>query len=238
MGAGVRAAVTRLLEVSSITKSFAGVQALKGVDFALDAGEVHALIGENGAGKSTLIKIITGALTADSGALQVDGRPVRHNNPRIARSLGIAAIYQQPSLFPHLSVAENIALALESGGAWRKVNWNARRARAIVLLERAGASIDPDRLVATLSMPEQQIVEIAKAIGAQARILIMDEPTASLTSFEVERLFRVIAVLREQGVGIIYISHRLDEIFAGADRITAKQSMLRANVWWSRCSGR
>ncbi len=209
-----------MLEVGSITKAFAGVQALKGVDFALDAGEIHALIGENGAGKSTLIKIVTGALTADSGTLQVDGQPVPHNNPRIARGLGIAAIYQQPSLFPHLSVAENIALSLESGSRWRIVDWKARRARARELLERAGASIDPDRLVATLSMPERQIVEIAKAIGAQARILIMDEPTASLTSLEVERLFRVIALLREQGAGIIYISHRLDEIFAIADRIT------------------
>lgn len=196
------------------------MQALKGVDFALDAGEIHALIGENGAGKSTLIKIVTGALTADSGTLRVDGQPVPRNNPRIARGLGIAAIYQQPSLFPHLSVAENIALSLESGSRWRIVDWKARRARARELLERAGASIDPDRLVAMLSMPEQQIVEIAKAIGAQARILIMDEPTASLTSLEVERLFRVIALLRDQGAGIIYISHRLDEIFAIADRIT------------------
>ena len=209
-----------MLEAGSITKAFAGVQALKGVDFALDAGEIHALIGENGAGKSTLIKIVTGALTADSGTLRVDGQPVPRNNPRIARGLGIAAIYQQPSLFPHLSVAENIALSLESGSRWRIVDWKARRARARELLERAGASIDPDRLVAMLSMPEQQIVEIAKAIGAQARILIMDEPTASLTSLEVERLFRVIALLRDQGAGIIYISHRLDEIFAIADRIT------------------
>jgi rhamnose transport system ATP-binding protein len=214
----------RLLEATSITKAFAGVQALKGVDFAVNAGEVHALVGENGAGKSTLVKIITGALTADSGILKVDGQPMPNNNPGIARGLGIAAIYQQPSLFPHMSVAENIALSLESGGAWRKVDWKARRERAAELLERAGApdqlTNDPDRLVATLSMPEQQIVEIAKAIGAQARILIMDEPTASLTSLEVERLFQVIEALRAQGVGIIYISHRLDEIFAIADRIT------------------
>jgi ABC-type sugar transport system ATPase subunit len=224
MGEGLRVTVTRLLEATSITKAFAGVQALKGVDFALHSGEVHALIGENGAGKSTLVKIITGALTADSGTLHVNGQAVLHNNPKIARNLGIAAIYQQPSLFPHLSVAENIALSLESGGAWRKVDWKARRARAQELLERAGApdelTHDPDRLAGKLSMPEQQIVEIAKAIGAEARILIMDEPTASLTSLEVERLFRVIGVLREQGVGIIYISHRLDEIFAIADRIT------------------
>jgi len=220
MGAGAVVEVTCLLEVNSITKAFAGVQALKGVDFALNGGEVHALIGENGAGKSTLIKIVTGALTADSGTLRVNGQLVPYNNPKIARNLGIAAIYQQPSLFPHLSVAENIALSLEQGGFWRKVDWGARRTRASALLERTGASIDPDRLAGTLSMPEQQTVEIAKAIGAEARILIMDEPTASLTNLEVERLFRVIGILREQGVGIVYISHRLDEIFAIADRIT------------------
>jgi rhamnose transport system ATP-binding protein len=224
MGAGFRLAVSRLLQVTSIAKAFAGVQALKGVDFALKRGEVHALIGENGAGKSTLIKIITGALTADSGTLSVDGHPVLHNSPRVARSLGVAAIYQQPSLFPHLSVTENIALSLESGGAWRRVNWRGRRERAKQLLERAGASRelinDPDRLAASLSMPEQQIVEIAKAIGAQARILIMDEPTASLTIQEVERLFRLVAALREQGVAFVYISHRLDEIFTIADRVT------------------
>lgn len=224
MGAGFRAAVSRLLQATSITKAFAGVQALKRVDFTLERGEVHALIGENGAGKSTLVKIITGAVEADSGTLHVDGHPVLHNNPKVARNMGIATIYQQPSLFPHLSVAENIALSLESGGAWRAVNWRARRARAKELLERAGAPAeltnDPDRLAASLSMPEQQIVEIAKAIGAQAKILIMDEPTASLTIQEVERLFRLIATLREQGAGIVYISHRLDEVFAIADRIT------------------
>ena len=209
-----------LVQATSITKTFAGVQALKRACFTLEAGEVHALVGENGAGKSTLIKIMTGAVLADSGTLEVSGKLVPHNSPRISRALGIAAIYQQPSLFPHLTVAENIALALESGGPWRKVDWKVRTRRAQELLERVGASIKPDRLVATLSMPEQQIVEIAKAVGADAKVLIMDEPTASLTDIEVERLFRVIAILRGQGVGIIYISHRLEEISGIADRIT------------------
>jgi rhamnose transport system ATP-binding protein len=209
-----------LLEARAIRKSFAGVRALQGVDFDLQAGEVHALVGENGAGKSTLIKIITGAVAADSGTLTVAGRAVARNNPAIARSLGIAAIYQQPSLFPHLSAAENIALALESGGAWRLVDWKARHEVAAGLIRRAGASIDPRRAAGTLSMPEQQIVEIAKAIGGGARILVMDEPTASLTDREVESLFQVIASLRAQGTGIIYISHRLNEIFSIADRIT------------------
>jgi rhamnose transport system ATP-binding protein len=209
-----------LLEARSIHKSFAGVRALKGVDFDLRAGEVHALVGENGAGKSSLIKIITGALGADSGTLRVADREVARNNPALARSLGIAAIYQQPSLFPHLTVAENIAWTLESGGMWRRVAWKKRHRQAGELVARAGGSIDPARPAATLSMPEQQIVEIAKAIGAGARILIMDEPTASLTDREVESLFQVIASLRAQGSGIIYISHRLNEIFAIADRIT------------------
>jgi rhamnose transport system ATP-binding protein len=141
-------------------------------------------------------------------------------DPATAKALGIAAIYQQPSLFPDLSVAENIALALESVGAWHRVDWSARHARAAELLGRIGASIEPSRLVSTLTMPEQQIVEIAKAIGSDARIVIMDEPTASLAEREVERLFEVIARLRRDGVGTIYISHRMDEIFTVADRIT------------------
>jgi rhamnose transport system ATP-binding protein len=186
----------------------------------LRPGEVHALVGENGAGKSTLIKIITGAVTPDSGTLTVEGRVVAHNSPALAKSLGIAAVYQQPALFPDLTVAENIALALESAGVWRRVDWGARDRLAWELLARVGAEIDPARTVSTLSMPEQQIVEIAKTIGANARILILDEPTASLTEREVDRLFRVIRALREEGHGIIYISHRLEEIASIADRVT------------------
>lgn len=209
-----------LLRASEVSKAYAGARALSGVTFDLHAGEVHALVGENGAGKSTLIKIITGAVARDSGTLELAGEHVSRMDPHTARALGIAAIYQHPSLFPHLSVAENIALSLETGGVWRRVNWRERRRRAAELLARIGASIDPDRTVETLSMPEQQIVEIAKATGADARIVIMDEPTASLTDREVDRLFAVIARLRERGVGIIYISHRLEEVFAVADRIT------------------
>jgi len=209
-----------LLSAASITKSFAGVRALKGVSFDLAPGEVHALVGENGAGKSTLIKIVTGAERPDEGTLAVNGRTVATMDPGLSRALGIAAIYQQPSLFPDLTVAENIAMALETGGPWRRLDWPQRARHAAELLARIGAAIDPLRLVETLSMPEQQIVEIAKAIGAEARIVIMDEPTASLTEREVESLFRVIALLKAHGVGIIYISHRLEEVFAIADRIT------------------
>ena len=209
-----------LLKADSITKSFAGVQALKGVSFELRPGEVHALIGENGAGKSTLIKIITGALQPDSGTLEINSQHVVGNSPSIAKSLGIAAIYQQPALFPDLSVAENLALGLERGCLWRRIKWRDRNQKAKELLEGIGARIDPQTSVADLTMPEQQLVEIARALGASARILIMDEPTASLTDKEVEQLFKIILDLRAQGVGVIYISHRLDELFAIADRVT------------------
>jgi len=209
-----------LVEAAAISKAFAGVHALRDVSFDLRRGEVHALVGENGAGKSTLIRIITGALAPDSGTLRVSGRTVPRFSPAVARSLGIAAVYQQPALFPHLTVAENIALALEPGGLWRRVNWKARERRARELLEQGGCPIDPARLVSTLSMPEQQIVEIAKAIGSDLRVLILDEPTASLGSREVRELFGVIARLRGRGAGIVYISHRLEEIAAIADRVT------------------
>ncbi len=209
-----------LLQASSITKSFAGAHALRGVSFDLSAGEVHALVGENGAGKSTLIKILSGAESPDAGALEVRGQSVRHLTPALAGALGIATIYQQPALFPHLSVAENIALSCEHGGPWRRVDWAARRKTAREILARIGATIDPDRVVGTLTMPEQQIVEIAKALGTDARILIMDEPTASLTGREVERLVAIVVRLRAEGAGVVYISHRLDEVLGLADRIS------------------
>jgi rhamnose transport system ATP-binding protein len=212
--------VTLLLDARNITKSFAGVRALNRVSFELRAGEVHALVGENGAGKSTFIKIVTGAETPDGGTIAVAGTEVPHLDPHVSRDLGIAAIYQQPSLFPHLTVAENIAMSLERGTLWRRIDRTARRRRAAELLDRIGGSVDPDARVAALTMPEQQVVEIAKALGADARIVIMDEPTASLSDREVERLFGVIARLREHGAGVIYISHRLEEIAAIADRIT------------------
>jgi rhamnose transport system ATP-binding protein len=210
----------RLLSVSSIRKSFAGVQALKGVSFDLRAGEVHALVGENGAGKSTLIRIMTGAETMDGGAFEIAGVTVHQLDPAAAQALGIAAVYQQPTLFPHLSVSENMALGVERGMPWRRVDWPARRERAVDLLARVGASIDPNRSVDTLTMPEQQLVEIARALGADARILIMDEPTASLPAREVGMLLEVVRRLRAQGVGVVYVSHRLEEVFAVAGRIT------------------
>jgi rhamnose transport system ATP-binding protein len=212
--------VNPLLHAHNIHKHFAGVQALRGVSFDLRPGEVHALVGENGAGKSTLINVITGAVAADEGTLEINGRPVEHNDPVRSRGLGIATIHQQPALFPDLTVAENIALGLEPGGWWRRIRWGWRRRRARELLERLGAAIEADAVAGSLSMPEQQLVEIARALGAEARVLIMDEPTASLSEREAARLFQVVRDLRGHSVGVVYISHRLDELFALADRVT------------------
>jgi rhamnose transport system ATP-binding protein len=209
-----------ILKLSEIRKSFGAVRALKGVSFELLPGEVHALLGENGAGKSTLIKVITGAHQPDGGTLEVAGTEVSHLTPSKARELGIACIYQQPALFPDLSVAENIALRLKKTGMLSRVNWPQQRAHAAELLGRIGAEISPDAEVRSLSMPEQQLVEIACALGSGAKIVIMDEPTASLTQKEQHLLFKVVRDLRASGVGVVYISHRLEEIFALADRVT------------------
>ena len=210
----------QLLQLSAVTKSFGAVRALKGISFDLQAGEVHALLGENGAGKSTLIKIITGAHQPDGGTIEIGGARADKLSPAIAHKLGIACIYQQPALFPDLTVAENIGLRLESANSFSRVSWNSRCNQAQKLLQRIGADISPDAEVRSLSMPEQQLVEIACALGAGARIVIMDEPTASLTQKEVELLFAVIRDLRSSGAGVIYISHRLEEIFQLADRVT------------------
>ena len=209
-----------LLALRQLVKNYGGVRALRGVDFDLQAGEVHALLGENGAGKSTLIKVVTGAHAPNGGTITLAGSPVTDLTPATARALGIACIYQQPALFPDLTVAENLALRLESTAATARINWPARRARASELLARIGADISPDAEVRALSMPEQQLVEIACALGSGARIVIMDEPTASLTQKEQHLLFAVVRDLRKNGVGVIYISHRLEEIFALADRVT------------------
>lgn len=209
-----------LLKVTEISKAYAGVQALRSASFELLAGEVHALIGENGAGKSTLIKVITGAVQADSGQIELNGKTISHNSPRLAKSLGITAIYQQPALFPELSVAENIALGVEKSGTWGRVDWPARRRRAAELLTRIGAKIDPPVDASELSMPEQQLVEIARSLGSDAKVLILDEPTAALSEEDTQNLFKVLRQLREDGVGIIYISHRLEELSLIADRVT------------------
>jgi rhamnose transport system ATP-binding protein len=209
-----------VLRLTDVTKSFGGVRALAEVSFDVRAGEVHALVGENGAGKSTLVKVITGAHRPDAGTIEVRGRSVSMNDPQRSRSLGIACIYQQPALFPDLTVSENISLRLERVGPWRVIRWGERRRRCAELLGRVGAGVSPDALASELTMPQQQLVEIAAAVGSGARILILDEPTASIGEREVENLFRVIRELRGRGVGMVYISHRLEELPQVADRVT------------------
>jgi rhamnose transport system ATP-binding protein len=209
-----------LLEARSVGKRYGGVTALGGVSLDLRRGEVHALVGENGAGKSTLVRLMTGAALPDSGVIAIDGRPVSHADPALMRSLGVAAIYQQPALFPDLTVAENLAIGLERGGAWRRVYWQERRRRGAALLSRVGVALDLDARAETLGAAEQQLVEIARALGADARILLLDEPTASLSGRETTRLFDLLRGLREAGVAMLYISHRLEEIGALADRVS------------------
>ncbi len=209
-----------VLEAFHVRKSFGGVRALKGVSLKLLPGETHALIGENGAGKSTLIKIITGALQPDGGEIRMHGKAMDHHSPAHARALGIAAIYQQPALFPDLTVAENIGLAGGGASRWRRVDWTQRRVHAAKVLEQVGARIRPDTLARNLSMPEQQLVEIAKAVDANAAVLILDEPTASLGEQDVEHLFRIMAERRARGTAIVYISHRFEELFRVADRVS------------------
>jgi rhamnose transport system ATP-binding protein len=209
-----------ILQLTDIVKSYGGVRALRGVCFSLLAGEVHAIVGENGAGKSTLIKTIAGAITPDSGTIAIAGKRIEQNSPSLARSLGVAVVYQQPSLFSDLTVAENIGLRIESPSPWRTIRWADRRRKAIDLLGEAGADISPDAFVRDLSMPQQQLLEIATAIGGNVRALILDEPTASLGDQETENLIKVIHRLRARGVGLIYISHRLEELPRVADRVT------------------
>lgn len=209
-----------LLQLHQISKSYAGVRALRDVDFHLAAGEVHALVGENGAGKSTLIKIITGAVVPDSGTLSWQGAPVTHATPAAALAAGIRPIYQQPALFPQLTVAENIGLALEPAQPFHRIDWPQRRRQARELLARLAAPISPDAEAGSLSMAHQQIVEIAKAIGSQARVFLFDEPTACLSDRETQQLFTMIRSLRALNAGIIYISHRLEELPQIAGRVT------------------
>jgi ribose transport system ATP-binding protein len=209
-----------LLRADAIRKSFGATVALDGVDFAVAAGEVHALIGENGAGKSTLMKILAGAHRADAGAITIDGRPFAPRNPIEARAAGVAMIYQELTLASHLTVEQNVVLGHEP----RALGWVRRRAMreaALASLAELGRSdLAPGRRVGELSPGDQQIVEIARALGLGARILVLDEPTSSLTRRDVTNLFAVIRKLAKGGVGVVYISHFLDEIREIADRFT------------------
>jgi ABC-type sugar transport system ATPase subunit len=210
-----------LLQLEKISKAFPGVRALNAVDFEVQSGEVHALLGENGAGKSTLIKIVSGVYQPDSGNINLAGHAQHFASPTAAQQAGIATIYQELLLFPELSVAENIFIGHAPRGRLRMIDWQAMRQRAADILASLDIhDLDVARPVGALSVANRQRVEIAKALSHNARILIMDEPTAALTGADVGHLFRIVRLLRERGVGIIYISHRLEEIFQLADRVT------------------
>jgi len=220
-GIRVSAPAPPLLAVSGIEKSFPGVRALSNVSLEVAPGEVHALLGENGAGKSTLIKIISGVYQPDAGTINVDGQPLRLLSPDDARRAGIATIYQELLLFRDLSVAENIFMghAPRSRGGW--LDWKAMTARTETLLASLEITdLTPGQIVGSLSVGNRQRVEILRALSQDARLLIMDEPTAALTEYDVTRLFDLVRRLKSRGVGIIYISHRMDEIFQLADRVT------------------
>ncbi len=209
-----------LVELSQATKSYGAVRALRDGDLVLRPGEVRALMGENGAGKSTLVKVLGGVVRRDGGAMLVDGAPADFGSPHDARDAGIAVIYQEPTLFPDLSIAENVVMGYHPLGGFGRIDRRAMHAQVQGLLDRLGVRLDSDRPVRGLSIADQQIVEIAKALSFDARVLIMDEPTAALSGPEVERLFSVVRTLREQGAAILFISHRLDEVFALCDTVT------------------
>lgn len=209
-----------LLQLRAISKEFPGTKALKGVDFNLYAGEVHALIGENGAGKSTLIKIIAGLYQQDAGSIEVEGAAVDFHSPADSLEHRIKVVYQELDLVPDLSIAENVFLGNLPKKRFGAVDWQELYSRTGELLLDLGLDIDPETPISALTVAQQQLVEIARALSRQARIIIMDEPTSALSQTEIESLFAVIRRLQGRGVGIMYVSHKLDEIYAIADRVT------------------
>jgi rhamnose transport system ATP-binding protein len=209
-----------VLSLAHASKAFAGVHALQDVSLDLYAGEAHALVGENGAGKSTLVKILAGVHQPDAGLLSIGGETVFLTGPRDASDQGIAVIYQEPTLFPDLSVAENVFIGRQPLRSGRRIDARAMDREVEEIFKRLGVSMDPDRIARGLSIAEQQLVEIAKALTRKARVLIMDEPTAALSPVEAKRLFTVVETLRADGAAVVFISHRLEEVFAICQRVT------------------
>jgi rhamnose transport system ATP-binding protein len=218
--APVEVATKPRAELQGISKRFGATQALDNVSLDLLPGEVHALVGENGAGKSTLVKIMAGVHQPDSGTILLDGEPTQLNGPAHARSLGIAVVHQEPRLFPDLTVAENVFLGHAPASRLRTIDWGATRRAAQDLFKQLDVQFDVGAPVRGLSMADQQLIEIAKSLSLAARVLILDEPTASLSAHEVERLFTIVRRLRDRGVSILFVSHRLDEVFDLCDRAT------------------
>ncbi|GAB3733402.1 sugar ABC transporter ATP-binding protein [Nocardiopsis nanhaiensis] len=208
------------LALADVSKVFGSVRALRGLSLELRAGEIHALVGENGAGKSTLVKTIAGVHRPDAGEVLVDGDPAVFGAPVDAQRAGVAVIYQEPTLFPDLSVAENIFVGRQPRTRLRTIDRGLMRRRTQEAFTRLGVEIDPDRPARGLSIADQQLVEIAKALTRRARVLVMDEPTAALSGVEAERLFGVARSLRDDGAALLFISHRFDEVFALSDRVT------------------
>ena len=220
MPSTVSPAESPVLTLLQATKSFAGVRALDDVSLELYPGEVHALVGENGAGKSTLVKILGGVHQPDSGLLTVGGENLFLHGPGDAADRGIAVIYQEPTLFPDLSVAENVFIGRQPLRSGRRIDARGMDRQVQEIFQRLGVAIDPDRIARGLSIAEQQLVEVAKALTRNARVLIMDEPTAALSPVEAKRLFGVVEALRAEGAAIVFISHRLEEVFAICQRVT------------------
>jgi rhamnose transport system ATP-binding protein len=216
----VNQSTTPLLELRDASKSYGAVRALRSADLALRPAEVRALVGENGAGKSTMVKTLAGVVRPDDGSILVDGEETTFHGPLDARNVGIAVIYQEPTLFPDLSVAENVVMGRHPLRGMRRIDRRAMHDEVQALLDRLGVKLDAERPVRGLSIADQQIVEIAKALSFDARILIMDEPTAALSGPEVERLFGVVRTLRDHGSAVLFISHRLEEVFALCDTVT------------------
>lgn len=212
--------VEPVLVLEHATKSFGAVHALEDVSLDLYAGETHALVGENGAGKSTLVKILAGVYWADRGTLRLGGQALVLASPAAARAAGIAVIYQEPTLFPDLTVAENVFMSRQPLRSGRRIDNRTMHRRVLELLAPLGVQLDPERIARGLSIADQQIVEIAKALSLEARVIIMDEPTAALSAYEVDRLFRVIEGLRASGAAVLFISHRLEEVFVICQRVT------------------
>ncbi|RLE09761.1 D-xylose ABC transporter ATP-binding protein, partial [Candidatus Aerophobetes bacterium] len=209
-----------MIEMRGIHKSFPGVHALKGVNFDLHEGEVHCLVGENGAGKSTLIKILSGVYHPDEGEIYFFGQKIRKINPYIAREMGISFIYQELDLFPFLTVGENIFLGSEPCSRLGRVNWKKLYCGSVQILDSLNFPLDVKTKVGNLTVAERQMVAVAKALCRKSKVLVMDEPSAVLSGKELDVLFDNIKRLKEEGVGIIYISHRLEEIFEIGDRVT------------------
>jgi galactofuranose transport system ATP-binding protein len=222
--------VAPLLEVTGLSKSFPGVKALDGVDLRVEAGEVHALMGENGAGKSTLIKALTGVYSRDTGETRLEGKSIAPSSPREAEAMGISTVYQEVNLIPHLSVAENICLGRQP--TWMGVvRWGAIAKRARAALARLDLSLDVNRQLSLYSIAIQQMVAIARALDISAKLLILDEPTSSLDRTEVEELFKKMRMLRERGLGIIFITHFLEQVYEISDRITVLRNGCRVGCF-------